>query len=93
MEDLQSQYGDKVDEADKEAMAKLIAEGNELKAKEDITKEELDTEIERFSKEFQELAQKYHAVAAEQPNESDMVEDKNDEDGAVEAEVVDADDK
>lgn len=92
MEDLQSQYGDKVDEADKEAMAKLIAEGNELKTKEDITKEELDTEIERFSKEFQELAQKYHAVAAEQPNESDMVEDKND-DGTVEAEVVDADDK
>lgn len=94
MEDLQSQYGDKVDEADKEAMAKLIAEGNELKAKEDITKEELDKEIERFSQEFQELAQKYHAVAAEQPNESDMIDDESkDDDGTVEAEVVDADDK
>ncbi len=91
MEDLQSQYGDKVDAADKEAMAKLIAEANELKGKEDVTKEELDKEIERFSTEFQELAKKYHAVAAEQPNESDMVEDKKDDDGTVEAEVVDAD--
>ncbi|USN56493.1 MAG: molecular chaperone DnaK [Candidatus Peribacteria bacterium] len=93
MEDLQTQYGDKVDVADKEAMQKLIDEAIEIKAKDEMDKETLDKEIERFSTEFQTLAQKYHAVAAEQPNESDMIDDNADDDGTVEAEVVDADDK
>jgi molecular chaperone DnaK len=85
MEDLQKEHGDKVEEADKEAMQKLIDEANELKTKEDIDKDELEKEIEKFSKEFQELAQKYHAVAAEQPSGDDIIENKD------EVEVVDTD--
>ena len=96
MEGLQKEHGEKVEAEDKEAMQKLIDEGNELKKKEDPTKEELNKEIERFTEEFQVLAQKYHAVAQPQPDGADIMEegatdasDKKDDD-SVEAEVVDA---
>ena len=61
MENLLEENKDKLPDEAKEEVNKLIAESRELKEKEGVTKEELDTEIERIQKEFQDLYQKYQA--------------------------------
>jgi gas vesicle protein len=61
MENLLVENKDKLPEEIKEEVTKLITVSKELKTKEDVTKEELDKEIERIQKEFQELYQKFQA--------------------------------
>ena len=97
MEALVDEHKDKLPDEEKEKIQKLIANGNELKAKEDATKEEIDTEIEAMQKEFQELLQKYQAQAGDAwANPSDIIDESGDkkewEDDMVEGEVIDADD-
>jgi molecular chaperone DnaK len=61
MENLLDENKDKLPDETKEEVNKLIAEAKEVKAKEDVTKADLDTEIERIQKEFQDLYQKFQA--------------------------------
>jgi molecular chaperone DnaK (HSP70) len=61
MENLLDENKDKLPDEAKEEVNKLIAESRELKAKEDVTKDEIDKEVERIQKEFQDLYQKFQA--------------------------------
>jgi Skp family chaperone for outer membrane proteins len=61
MENLLDENKDKLPDEIKDEVNKLIIESKDLKSKEDVTKEELDTEIERLQKEFQDLYQKFQA--------------------------------
>jgi molecular chaperone DnaK len=88
MENMKNDNTDKIPEDEMTKVDELLAEARALKDKEDVTKEELDTEIERFNKEFQELMGKYAAQDnTAHPDADDIVGDKTEE-----AEVVDADD-
>jgi len=80
------------DEA-KEEVNKLIAESRELKAKEDVTKDEIDKEVERIQKEFQDLYQKFQAETQNTGWNPDIeIEDKNKESKDDKPEdVIDAD--
>lgn len=68
-----------------------MAEARALKDKEDVTKEEIEKELERFQKEFAELYQKYNAQNnATNANPEDML----DADApAADGQVIDADEK
>lgn len=78
---------DKIPDAEKEWINKLIADAKGIKDKEGVTKEELEDEIKKIEKEFQDLYQKYQAApTGANPNPDDIVWDK----GAVEGEVVEA---
>ncbi|AHB40898.1 hypothetical protein P148_SR1C00001G0083 [candidate division SR1 bacterium RAAC1_SR1_1] len=80
---------DKIPAEEVETINKLMADGIDIKNKEDVTKEELDAEIERIEKEFQTLAQKYQATpSSTTPNPNEELEKGN---GTVEGEVIDAD--
>ena len=52
----------KIPDEDKEKVNKLIADAKSTTGKEGVTKEEIDTEIERIQKEFAELYNKYQAA-------------------------------
>jgi dsDNA-specific endonuclease/ATPase MutS2 len=54
---------DKIPDEEKENINKLIADGKAVKEKPDVTKEEINTEIDRINKEFQTLFQKYQTAA------------------------------
>ena len=84
---------DKIPDEDKEKVNKLIADGKAIKDKADVTKEELDVEIERVQKEFTELYNKYQAAPSQAtPNPDSELEKGKEESGAtVEGEVIDAD--
>jgi len=83
----------KIPDEDKEKVNKLIADSKAIKDKEGVTKEEIETEIDRVQKEFAELYNKYQAAPQQgTPNPNDELE-KNPEEGAVEGEVIDADAK
>ena len=84
-----SEQKDKIPDEDKEKVNKLIADANAVKGKEDATKEEMDTEIERIQKEFAELYNKYQAAPSQETPNPDSELEKNPEEGAVEGEVVD----
>jgi hypothetical protein len=88
MENMKKDNADKIPEDEMTKVDALLAEARTLKDKEDATKEELDTEIERFNTEFQELMGKYAAADnTAHPDADDVVDDKTEE-----AEVFDADD-
>ncbi len=92
METMEKDNADKIPAEEKEKMQGLMAEARALKDKEDVTKEEIETELERFQKEFSELYQKYAAQNnATNANPEDML----DADGATPADgqVIDADEK
>ena len=92
MENMKNDNKDKIPEDEMTKIDELLKEANELKAKEDITKEELDKEIEKFSKEFETLMGKYAAANnSANPNSADVIEDESNKDDAPEAEVIDAD--
>lgn len=94
MENMKTDNKDKIPEDEMTKIDELLKEANELKAKEDITKEELDTEIEKFSKEFETLMGKYAAANnTANPNSADVIEDESNKDDAPEAEVIDADEE
>lgn len=81
---------DKIPAEEVETINKLMADGINIKNKEDVTKEELDAEIERIEKEFQTLAQKYQATpSSATPNPNEELEKGNG--STVEGEVIDAD--
>ncbi|MDD3262363.1 MAG: molecular chaperone DnaK [Candidatus Absconditabacteria bacterium] len=80
---------EKIPAEEVETINKLMADGIDIKNKEDVTKEELDKEIERIEKEFQDLAQKYQAApSSPAPDTDSEIENKE---GTVEGEVIDAD--
>lgn len=92
MENMKNDNKDKIPADEMTKIDELLKEANELKAKEDTTKEELDTEIEKFSKEFETLMGKYAAANnSANPNSADVIEDESKKDDAPEAEVIDAD--
>jgi len=87
MEQMMSEQKDKIPAEDKEKVNKLIADCKTIKDKEDVTKEEIDTEIDRVQKEFAELYNKYQAApTAEAPKPDDELESGK----PVEGEVIDA---
>lgn len=91
MEATMEEQKDKIPDEEKEKMKVLIAESQELKAKEEATKEELEAAIEKMTNEMQEIAKKYQAAPSDAgPNPADMVEDHTHD--APEWEVIDADD-
>lgn len=82
METMLSEKKDQIPDEDKEKVNKLMADGKAITAKEDATKEEIDTEIERIQKEFAELYNKYQAAPAQPaPNPDNEI---SKEEGAVE---------
>ncbi len=94
IENMMSEQKDKIPDEEKEVINKLIADGKAVKDKADVTKEELNTEIDRINKEFQTLFQKYQTQAWEHPNPDSEIENKeweNKEWWTVEWEVIDAD--
>ena len=62
METMIAEQKDKIPDEDKEKVNTLIAAGNVVKSKEDVTKEEIDAEIERIQNEFSVLYNKYQAA-------------------------------
>jgi uncharacterized protein (DUF3084 family) len=93
MESMMSEQKDKIPDEDKEKVNKLIADSKAIKDKEGVTKEEIETEIDRVQKEFAELYNKYQAAPSQETPNPDSELEKNPEEGAVEGEVIDADAK
>ncbi len=95
IETMMAEQKDKIPAEEQENINKMIADWRSLRDKEDSTKEELDKEIERIEKEFQDLAQKYQAAPSSPTPDTDSEienkEDKKDEWWTVEGEVIDAD--
>ena len=94
IENMMSEQKDKIPDEEKEVINKLISDWKAVKDKIDVTKEEINTEIDRVNKEFQTLFQKYQAQAGEHPNPDQEIEKKeweNKEWWTVEGEVIDAD--
>ncbi len=94
MENMLAEQKDKIPDADKETVNKLIADGKVLKDKEGVTKEEIDKEIERIQNEFAVLYNKYQAAPqGSTPNPDSEIEQKQEWGDTVEGEVIDADKK
>lgn len=98
METMLSEKKDQIPDEDKEKVNKLMADGKEVSAKEDVSKEEIDTEIERIQKEFADLYNKYQAAPSQAaPNTDSEIGDKKEGDTVdgevVDEEVIDADEK
>jgi molecular chaperone DnaK len=75
METMEKDNADKIPADEKEKITALMTEAKALKDKEDVTKEEIDTEMERFHKEFYDLYQKYNAQNnATSANPEDMLD-------------------
>lgn len=95
IENMMSEQKDKIPDEEKENINKLIADWKAIKDKPDVTKEELNTEIDRINKEFQTLFQKYQASpSSPTPNPDEEIPDQswaNKDWETVEWEVIDAD--
>ena len=65
MEQMMADQKDKIPDEDKEKVNKLIADAKSITGKEDLKKEEIDSEIDRIQKEFAELYNKYQAAPKE----------------------------
>ncbi len=90
IENMMADNKDKIPDEEKEVINKLIADWKAVKDKPDVTKEEINTEIDRVNKEFQTLFQKYQAApSSAAPNPDQEIENK--EETAAEWEVIDAD--
>jgi len=95
MENMKTDNKDKIPEDEMTKIDELLTEAKTLKDKEDVTVEEMNTEIEKYSKEFETLMTKYAAANnSANPNSADVIEDESKEgDESPEAEVVDADEE
>lgn len=94
MENMKNDNKDKIPADEMTKIDELLTEAKALKDKEDVTKEELDTEIEKYSKEFETLMGKYAAANnSANPNSADVIEDESKNNDAPEAEVIDADEE
>lgn len=92
------EYGDKLDAKDKEAIEENVKKLKELAAKEDITKEELDTATDEMFKSAQKIGEVMQKEQAAQGGTQDAAkaadsaegksEKKTDTEGAEEGEVV-----
>ena len=92
METMLAEKKDQIPDEDKEKVNKLMADGKAVTAKEGVTKEEIDAEIERIQKEFAELYNKYQAAPSQAaPNADNEIGKEGN--GTVEGEVIDADAK
>jgi F0F1-type ATP synthase membrane subunit b/b' len=92
MENMKNDNKDKIPEDEMKKIDDMLTEAKSLKDKEDATKEDINKEIEKYTKEFQELMSKYAAVNnSANPNPADVIEDESNNDSAPEAEVIDAD--
>jgi len=91
IEAMMSEQKDKIPAEEIDNINKLIADGKSLKDKEDVTKEELDKEIERIEKEFQDLAQKYQAAPSSPAPDTDSEIENKEWEWTVDGEVIDAD--
>lgn len=93
IENMMAEQKDKIPDEEKEIINKLIADWKAVKDKPEVTKEEIDTEIDRVNKEFQTLFQKYQATpSSAAPNPDSEIENQSWENGwTVEWEVIDAD--
>ena len=79
LENMKTDNVDKLPDEEKEKIDLLLTEARALKDKEDITKEELDTEIEKYSKEVQDMMGKYAATDTTSKTDSDdIIEDDGD---------------
>ncbi len=75
METMQKDNAEKIPADEKEKIQALITEAKNLKDKPDVTKEEIEKEMERFHKEFYDLYQKYNAENnAANPNPEDVID-------------------
>lgn len=95
METMEKDNADKLPEDETAKIKSLLTEARALKDKEDTTKEEIETEMEKFHKEFYELYQKYNAQNnATAANPEDMLDaDWQAGAWAAEGQVIDADEK
>jgi hypothetical protein len=92
MENMKNDNKDKIPEDEMKKIDDMLTEAKALKDKEDITVEEINTEVEKYTKEFQELMGKYAAANnSANPNPADVIEDESNNGSAPEAEVIDAD--
>ena len=89
IENLMNEQKDKISDEDKEKIQKLIADGKAVKDRDDVEKEDVDAEIDRIQKEFQDLFQKYQV----QPTPDQPQTDNNswDNNSQPDGEVIDAD--
>ena len=93
METMQKDNAEKIPADEKEKIQALITEAKNLKDKPDVTKEEIEKEMERFHKEFYDLYQKYNAENnAANPNPEDVI-DNGWAAPAGQGQVIDADEK
>ena len=89
IESMKEENKDKLPEEEMKTIDKLIAEAKLMKDKQDVTKDELDKEIERIQKEFETLAAKYQATdSSPKGNPDEMIDEEN---KADDWEVIDAD--
>ena len=71
MEQMMADQKDKIPDEDKEKVNKLIADAKSITGKEDLKKEEIDSEIDRIQKEFAELYNKYQAAPSQEAPKGD----------------------
>jgi len=94
MENMKNDNKEKIPEEEMTKIDELLAEAKALKDKEDVTVEEINTEVEKYSKEFETLMGKCAAENnSANPNPADVIEDEAKESDSPEAEVVDADEE
>jgi molecular chaperone DnaK len=86
---LGQEFKEKIEEADKELLNKLVADGKAMKDKEDASVEEVKNETDRLQKESEPLFKKYAQTAQPEGgfNPEDIVKAGQ---GPVEGEVIDA---
>lgn len=94
MENQLTESADKLPDEAKEEINKLIAESKEVKDKENVSKEEIDSTMDKIQKEFQEFYQKYQdqlqaSPTAESTTEGEQKDESSNEDKPEE--VIDAD--
>lgn len=94
MEKTLADAGDKVDANAKSEVEAEIAKLKELKAKEDVTAEELNKALEELNKKFHKIAeQMYQQTAQEQQAEGGAQEEAKQDDNVVDADFREVDDQ
>ncbi|MGL5752304.1 MAG: molecular chaperone DnaK, partial [Paraclostridium sp.] len=86
--------GDKVDAAAKSEVEAEIAKLKELKAKEDVTSEELNKALEELNNKFHKIAEAmYQQAAQEQQAQGGAEEETKQDDNVVDADFREVDDQ
>lgn len=94
MEKTLADAGDKVDANAKSEVEEEIAKLKELKAKEDVTAEELNKALEELNKKFHKIAeQMYQQTAQDQQAQGGAEEEAKQDDNVVDADFREVDDQ